>query len=318
MAQGARLARPEQGVFAAFADADGYQAIVRNIDAAARRRIEARLPFRVHFNEIGEHSVYVALRGRLPLGLVYLLPEEDEFGLTEVVWAVDLDMRLAGFRFQRSRSPHRQVFEECEFARLLRGRSGADLARLIDGEGKLSARAQGVPPGTEGLAAAMVRSALKALTVVDEVWVLEINKLRDLAVGIPAFPTARRFLGIWPPRQTVAPGSAAPRPAEVAGADAGASIVVAVRAFGDESRPLGVVAKVSTAAAAGVIITWIVDDAGQVMAADADATAPAPLRAACHEAIGKSLADAAKLAAQVGESASALLLLLQPAARPGR
>lgn len=317
-AQASTLRQPEQSVFAAYPDADGYQAIVRDISSEARRRIEASLPFRVHFNEIGQHAVYVALHGRLPLGMVYLLREEDSFGLTEFEWAISLDMRLAGFRFQRTRSRHRQAIVDSEFARLLIGRSAAELALLINEDGGLSKHARGVPEGCEESATVLVRSALKALSVVDSVWFNEVQKLRDLALGMQAFPTALRFVRVWPPAATPTAAAAKTPPLQPAPQEAHPDVVVALRASGLESRSLGVVAMVRVLTIPDLVVTWVIDHAGLVIATEAAGTAPAAIRVACTETVGQQLGDVAANDGPLSASAAALDRLLQPHPHPGR
>lgn len=313
-AQGSTLRQPQQSVFTAFPEADGYQVIVRNIDTTARRKIEAAQPFRVHFNEIGEHAVYVALRGRLPLGIVYVVQQEDAFGLSEIEWAITLELRLSGFRFQRTRNRHHEDLDGSGLARLMVGRSAADMSDWLDPDGRLLTAAQGVPAGAEQSATALIRSAMKALAVVGEVWATEVGKLNDLALGMPSFPTAQRFLRIWPPTKLAGQDEQPPAPAP----ERRALVVVAVRAFGNQSRPLGVVAKVTAPPAKDVLVTWLVDDAGVVVDATAPATASAALRAACLESIGKPIWDAGTRQGAAGKSAAELAALLQPAAPTGR
>ena len=57
------LRAPKESVFASFPEADGYRAIVRPVDKKIRAEGQERLPFQIHFNELGDHTVYAALRG---------------------------------------------------------------------------------------------------------------------------------------------------------------------------------------------------------------------------------------------------------------
>jgi hypothetical protein len=295
-----RLRDPQQSVFAAFPDADAFQAIIRNIDPQARQRIEGRLPFRVHLDELGEHTVYVALRKRLPLGMVYVVSEEDAFGFTEVRWAITLDLRLSGFEFQRTRSQQRETIEGSEFARLLHGKSMSDLARMLDDDGTLEDSVRGVPPGGEELATALVRSALKAMAVVDEVWVTEVVKLHDLAVGIRAFPSGVRFIRLWPP---VRAADEAPPPELT-------DIQYVVRAYGRESRELGAVAQIRGAVPA-TTLSWIVDETGRIVRLEAPTEAPPQLRSACLDAVGETVENASRRKGEIGRSARMLLRVLR-------
>src|SRR5690606_35046166 len=59
-------ANTERVVFEAFPEADAYRGIKREVKQHHRRQIEAKLPFKVHFNELGKHQLIVAFRGRRP------------------------------------------------------------------------------------------------------------------------------------------------------------------------------------------------------------------------------------------------------------
>lgn len=234
------LEDPQRGVFDSFPAADAYQVIVRNVDTAARKSIEQRLPFRVHYDELGAHSLYVALRGRRPIGLLLVQYEESAFGLASIEWAITLDERVAGFRFQRARSRVREDFEASEFVRLLRGRTCAELEALLDDDGVLRPDTRGVAPGTEELAAAVVRSAVKAFAVLEIVWPADLARLADLGIGLQFFPQAHALRRVWPPMVPAAPAVPAPRDRGAA-AEPGPRWVVC--AYGYQGKPLGAVAK---------------------------------------------------------------------------
>ena len=69
---------------------DDVLALKTRSEDKARNRIEASLPFRVHFDELGAHSLYVALRGRRPVGMIYAQYEESAFGIAAVVYFVTM------------------------------------------------------------------------------------------------------------------------------------------------------------------------------------------------------------------------------------
>jgi hypothetical protein len=253
-AQWQGLQEPQKSVFAAFPEADGYQAIVRDVDVASRRAIEAALPFRVHFNELGSHVVYVALRGDQPLGFVYARTEESAWGLAQVEWAMTLELRVVGFRFERARSRQPHPVETSEFGRQLIGQGRSGLIALLDGEGHLRAGTRGVLAGDEDLAELVVRSGLKAIAVADTVWPRDLLRLREQALGVQAFPTARRYQCVWP-RENVAVADEAPGP----------RVELAVRAFDARGQLLGLVAEVEVATPTSdspARLRWTLDAAG--------------------------------------------------------
>jgi hypothetical protein len=180
----------EQLVFRAFPEANSYSRIVRDVRMEARRAIEQQLPFKVHFQELGEHALLVAFRAQKPVGLVYVRSEEAEWGLTEIAWYLTLDLRVIDFEFRRGRSPHLEALRNSQWRRDLIGRDFDGLTELVRrGDAALT----GAPRGAERLARTLLRSATKAIVVTRTVWAEETAKLADQALGYEVFPAAARF-----------------------------------------------------------------------------------------------------------------------------
>ncbi|MCA8976330.1 MAG: hypothetical protein KDC98_16545 [Planctomycetes bacterium] len=300
---------PQHGVFAAFPAADSYRVIVRDVDAEARKSIEALLPFRVHFDELGKHSLYVALRGRRPVGMIYVQREESAFGLAVVEWAFTFDMRVSSFRFQRVRSQHRQALEQSEFVRLLKGRTREELTVLLGVNGQLREPAKGVGEEAQELASAVVRSGAKSMAVLDAVWASEIAKLHDMATGLQAFPQAVSF-------RRVLPQPATTPDADVAEAKA-AEVLIAIRAFGANSKPLGTTADIRMDCGNGTtVVSWVLDADDQVIRVDVAPDAPGAFRAACSDAMRKPLEVVACRQDAIGVAMKLLGRRLAPSPEP--
>tara|TARA_R110002072_G_scaffold1983_5_gene16214 strand:- start:14234 stop:15304 length:1071 start_codon:yes stop_codon:yes gene_type:complete len=307
VAQAPKLDDPQHTVFHAFPAANSYRVIVRDVDVKARKRVEQSLPFLVHFDELGTHSLYVAHRDRRPIGMVYVQYEESAFGLTAVEWALNFDYEVVGFRFQRVRSRVRSQFVKSEFVRLLRGKSFADLGCLIDGDGSLSKQARGVVPGTEKLAASVVRSGMRTIAVLDTVWGDEVTKLRDRHIGLRSFPQARYFVRLWPQPETKAPKpKPKPKPKPQPGAAPAVEVQTprrpvpkcvkwALQAYGKEGKLLGVAADVVLDEKDDRVRAFVVVGlGGRLIRAEASPITPDQIRAACSAVRGRALTDFAK------------------------
>lgn len=73
--------------------------------------------------------------GGKPKGLVHARTELGQWGLDEIVRALDHDLRVHDFRFQRTRDPARRLIKGDEFRALLTGKSTRKLMTLLsDGE----------------------------------------------------------------------------------------------------------------------------------------------------------------------------------------
>ena len=60
------LRDPNRQIYRLFPKATSYRSIVRTVGKDARREVGARLPFNLHFNELGRHTLYVPMRGDEP------------------------------------------------------------------------------------------------------------------------------------------------------------------------------------------------------------------------------------------------------------
>lgn len=181
----------ERIVFRAFPEADAYSGIHRDITQPQRLLIEQRLPFKVHFNELGKHELLVAFRGRRPVGLVYRRTEEAEWGLTELAWHMTLDQRVVGFRFLRGRNRHIKSLERSKLADDLGGAGSEQVARLLAAHAKKDHDKR--DPSLVSIERTTLRSAAKALAILETVWKDQIETLGDRAHGFDMFPGSSRF-----------------------------------------------------------------------------------------------------------------------------
>jgi hypothetical protein len=170
------LRDPVIQIYELFPEADAYRTLVRTIGEDTRHRVVDALPFGLHFNELGFHTVYQVIVDSRPIGLVHARSEVGAWGLIEVVWAFDADLRIRGFRFQRLRGTVSREELERELAPVLRGLD----QRALEG---LAARREDLrvstPEATEILDL-LVRSALKAIAVTRAGWGPEVSAMSGL------------------------------------------------------------------------------------------------------------------------------------------
>jgi len=180
------LRDPVRQIYHIYPGADAHRSIVRSVGPKARDEVAGQLPFGLHFNELGKHTLYVAAKEGMPIGLIHVRSEVGRWGLMEIAWALDLDLRVRDFTFQRCRSRQRRKLAAESFRSQLRGKSLTDLKGLLKDEGKL-AKGLRAPRGTEELATALVRSAMKTIVVTQSVWKADLKILRLLDEGLRGF-----------------------------------------------------------------------------------------------------------------------------------
>lgn len=172
------LRDPVNTIYALFPEATSYRSSVKTVGRDARQAALDELPFSIHFNELGRHTLYVALIDEQPIGLVHARSEQGDWGITEYAWAITPDMKIKGVKVQRSRDPLiRNSVDEMSLVVL--GKNLADLTRDYPGQAEDNSSQLG-----------LIGSAMKTLAITQIVWRDEVARLEPMAVSRTSFPTA--------------------------------------------------------------------------------------------------------------------------------
>ena len=167
---------------------DNYQSIVRHIGDEVRNKVSERLPgMPLHFGELGEHTLYVIKQDKQVLGLVHVRSEQSEWGLVEIAWAINLDLSIKDFAFQRCRSRSREVFEQQPARQYFNGKNLASLITDFNfTEGMPFPHYYEAVGVSDPLADVVLKCGLKTLLVTQLVWQQSIV---DLAfIGTSSIP----------------------------------------------------------------------------------------------------------------------------------
>jgi hypothetical protein len=165
---------PVTGIFKAFPEADSYKSITRTVRPDLRRRIASRLPFTLHINELGRHTVYLALDDGAPLGMLHVRSERGRYGLVEIGWVLDLGMHVRDVYFQRCRDGKATAALKALRPRL----QGKSLSNLI-------AMWADVDNAEDRM---LLESAIKTIAVTSDAW-------GDALLPYQAPPVAARVFG---------------------------------------------------------------------------------------------------------------------------
>lgn len=178
------LRDPVQTIYGFYPEATTYRSIVATVGEEARAAIAKRIRGGLHHGELGQHTLYVALAHGRPLGFVHVRTERTRWGLAEIAWALDLDVRVVDVRIQRSRSSSRAAVESAAFRAALRGQSDETLARfLLPGKDAVSVPGVALTEADQDLAAALVRSGIKTILATEQVWGDDIQRIRASLTG---------------------------------------------------------------------------------------------------------------------------------------
>jgi hypothetical protein len=161
-----------------YPGSSSFRSFLGTVGPDVRQVLTEKLPHQLHFNEFGKHTLYVAYEGEQPVGLVHARTEKGDWGLDELVWSFNMDMTVHDFRFQRSRSRWRNEVQSPAFKQSLQGKGFEELRQMLSPDGaSLAQRHPALPQEAQGLAAMVVRSALKTIIVTESVWRRELESL---------------------------------------------------------------------------------------------------------------------------------------------
>lgn len=152
--------------------------IVKTVDTSTRNLVKLALPSNdLHFSELGRHTLYVAMKNTEALGYVHVRSEQSKWGLVEIIWALDKDLKIKDFTFQRCRSPKKKILDNEDFKNVFIGKNYEELKTLLNSDGItanniLLDKSKDAPE----LASVVLRCALKTLLITDILWGEELKK----------------------------------------------------------------------------------------------------------------------------------------------
>lgn len=152
--------------------------IVKTVDTSTRNLVKLALPSNdLHFSELGRHTLYVAMKNTEALGYVHVRSEQSKWGLVEIIWALDKDLKIKDFTFQRCRSPKKKILDNEDFKNVFIGKNYEELKTLLNSDGItanniLLDKSKDAPE----LASVVLRCALKTLLITNILWGEELKK----------------------------------------------------------------------------------------------------------------------------------------------
>ena len=181
------LRDPVNTIYELFPAADSYRSSVRTVDRKARQAVLERLPFSLHFNELGRHTLYIAQLGESnALGFVHARSELEEWGITEYAWALSPKLEVVGVKVQRSRDPiNKTLVSTPKYTRVI----GRDLQQLI-------AQHKAAQDSGNVRLASFIASALKSIVITRSVWRDEVDSAALADVAKQVFPGASSLRAI--------------------------------------------------------------------------------------------------------------------------
>ena len=174
------LRDPNRIIQEIYPDATGFRSFLRKVTRANTEALKEELALEFDPREFTTHTLYAVHQDRKILGYVQSRTEAVEWGLAEIIWVLDADLKLASFRFQRCRSRWKDDVENEPLQALLKGLSGEELLELWREQGLERLRTQAkLPTSSSKLIEAVVKSGLKATGLARVVWGNDIENIRN-------------------------------------------------------------------------------------------------------------------------------------------
>lgn len=182
------LRDPIAAIHHLFPGATDHQSIVKMVGKDVRNNVSEQLPFTLHFNELGKHTLYVALQNSTPIGLVHARSELSDWGIIEIAWALNLDLSVKNFYIQRCRIPACRDDNLNYLRSKLEGKTFSQVTELLGADGKtlgidLSEKSKDI----RSLSLSIIQSALKTISVTKLVWKDDIENFNRHALTTKHF-----------------------------------------------------------------------------------------------------------------------------------
>jgi hypothetical protein len=114
---------PDRDVYFLFPEATAYRSVTKVINSKIQKKTEEFLGLPLDYDEDGEHTFYLILKGEDVIGIIRPHAERGKYGIVEMVWAFTLDGKIIDFIIQRSRERGTMKLKSEGFRRQFKGKN---------------------------------------------------------------------------------------------------------------------------------------------------------------------------------------------------
>ena len=250
------LRNPDRQIYEIFPDATSYRTIVANVDERVKPIIEAALGSAISFNDLAKHTIYVVLKNDVPIGFIHPRSESGKHGTVELVWALDLDLRIRDFRVQRCREKHGEVIASVTFRDALIGHDHREIRELLlQGNKRAGIAKLGAPSEADSIVHTAVLCGAKTLIITEAAFSEQVSPLRLLGNAHRFFPQASTVTKLGSPLGEIESNAVH----ALLGSplrELSAESIVAARALDAQGRLLGTVVRCRCKALGSEVEMW--------------------------------------------------------------
>lgn len=193
------LRNPDRQIYEIFPKATAYRTIVSAVGEEQIALIKERYGLDLALTDRGKHTLYVVMKNDVPIGFIHARAEVGERGSVELVWAIDLDLRILEFRVQRSREKHTQAIKSDAFHNTLISRDIRAMSELIRTDGEADLGRLNLPSEAQAVATTAIRCGLNCLAITQIAFEAPLTQARLLGMVHRTFPDAANVKRIAEP-----------------------------------------------------------------------------------------------------------------------
>ena len=150
-----------------------YKTLIATINEDARVKLNRILPFEIHYYETGRHNLYLISNKNEVKGLVHARTEPSKWGLVEIAWSLDLNLKIKDFTFQRCRTSAKTEILQPRIKEIFQGKGFYDLLEDVP-----PVNTTNLSENAQKLYKLIYKSALKTIALTDLCWKQELRKVR--------------------------------------------------------------------------------------------------------------------------------------------
>ena len=191
------LRNPDRQIYEIFPDATGYRSVVALVSQETKDLVERKSGMPMRLNDLGKHTIYVVFNNKAPIGFVHARTELGQLGGIELVWAIDLDMTILGFRVQRSRENQTEFIKSPNFRDKLIGQTSMGLNTfLAKNNSSVDLTALQCPSKAESISHNVITSGIRTISITNEAFSKIVFRSRLLGNTYRFFPSTAKVTKI--------------------------------------------------------------------------------------------------------------------------
>jgi len=197
------LRSPDRQIYEIFPKATRFKSITALLGQQARSAVEKRLGSALDLSDLGTHTIYLVLRGKQPIGFVHARSELGKNGTIELVWGLDLDLKMVAFRVQRSREASTDLIRSKTFQQKVLGGETHLRSMLGEANSRLDTKGIQVEERARGIAHRVVLCGLKTRLITEIVFRRMVFKARLIGNIFRFFPKTERITRVRTKTSTI-------------------------------------------------------------------------------------------------------------------